>query len=62
LSAAIALAVLDTSGNVTDGTVAVRAQAGGLDDFATYPNGDVGWAYAWGSMSELKVVRVAGCQ
>jgi hypothetical protein len=58
----LSLATLDTTGTVVEGPVAVSAQAGGLDDFVTYPNGDVGWAYAWGELSSFQVVRVARCE
>ena len=44
------------------GHVVVSAQIGGLDDFVTYPNGDVGWAAAWDDMSTLQIVRVAACE
>jgi hypothetical protein len=58
----LSLAMLDTAGTVLEGPVAVSVQAGGLDDFATYPNGAVGWAYAWGDLSSLQVIRVARCE
>ena len=50
------------SGSIQEGPVVVGAQIGGLDDFATYPNGDVGWAAAWDDMSTLRIVRVAACE
>ncbi|MBN2360280.1 MAG: hypothetical protein JXR83_12580 [Deltaproteobacteria bacterium] len=34
---------------------------GAADDFATFDNGDAGWAYAWGDMTKLKIVRVPRC-
>jgi hypothetical protein len=44
----ITLAVLDTAGAILEGPVAVTAQIGGQDDFATFVSGDAGWAGAWG--------------
>jgi len=58
---ALTLATVDTSGNVVEGPAAVTARAGGQDDFATYPNGDVGWAFAWSNLSQLQVIRVTRC-
>ncbi len=58
----LALAVVDTAGSVLEGPVVVGAQAGGPDDFATYPGGDVGWAFAWGNLSNLQIMRVARCE
>ncbi|MBN1608900.1 MAG: hypothetical protein JW940_19895 [Polyangiaceae bacterium] len=58
----LTIAELDTNGSVTEGPVAITAQAGGLDDWATYPNGDVGWAYAWGDLSSLQIIRVMRCE
>jgi hypothetical protein len=58
----LTLAVVDTSGNVVEGPVAISAQAGGLDDFASYPNGDAGFAYAGDGASSLEVTRVARCE
>jgi hypothetical protein len=58
----ITLATVDSAGTVLEGPALTTAQAGGQDDFATYPNGDVGWAYAWGDLTYLQVVRVVRCQ
>ena len=58
----LTLAVVDTAGSVLEGPVVIGAQAGGFDDFAAYPSGDVGWAYAWGDLSNLQVMRVARCE
>ena len=58
---ALTLATVDTVGNVVEGPVPVTVQAGGQDDFATYPNGDVGWSFAWGDLSKLQVIRVVQC-
>ncbi len=41
---------------------AIEAQIGAHDDFATLPGGDVGWAFAWGDLTELKIVRVRWCE
>jgi hypothetical protein len=30
-------------------------------DFASYPNGDVGWAFAWTDMATIKIMRVLRC-
>ena len=40
----------------------VGARAGGREDFAAYPNGDVGWAFAWDDLSILQIMRVARCE
>jgi hypothetical protein len=37
-------------------------ECGARNDFATWPNGDAGWAYAWGDPSRLQVVRVSRCE
>ena len=58
----LTLAVVNTTGAVLEGPVVVSAQAGGFDDFATYPSGDVGWAYAWGDLSNLQVMRLTRCE
>jgi hypothetical protein len=55
------LAMLDTAGAIVEGPVAVDAQIGGQDDFATFANGDAGWAGAWDDLGAIKVVRVARC-
>lgn len=57
----LSIATVSTSGAITEGPVAVSARVGALDDFATYPNGDVGWAYAWSDLSKLQVTRVTRC-
>ena len=57
----LTIATLDMSGSIIEGPVAISAQLGGLDDFATYPNGDVGWAFSEGD-STLQVARVAACE
>lgn len=41
---------------------AVDAQIGAHDDFVALPGGDVGWAFAWGDLTELKIVRVRWCE
>jgi hypothetical protein len=58
----LSLATLDTAGSILEGPVVVSAQIGGLDDFVTYPNGDIGWAAAWDDMSTLQIVWVAACE
>lgn len=59
---AINLAVIDTTGKVVEPATVTTARAGGQDDFATFANGDAGWAGAWDDLNQLKVVRVARCQ
>jgi hypothetical protein len=58
----LTLAVIDTSGNIVEGPSQISAEAGGLDDFASYANGDVGWAFAADGASSLQVVRVTRCE
>jgi hypothetical protein len=55
-------AVVDPSGTVLLGPEVLAAQVAERDDFINFANGDVGWAYAWGTMSELKIVRLTYCQ
>jgi hypothetical protein len=59
---ALQIAVSDEWGGLSQGPVALTAEIGPRDDMVTLANGDVAWAYAWGSMDELKVVRVALCE
>ena len=59
---ALTLAALDTNGAIVEGPVSISARAGGLDDFATYPNGDAGWAFAEDGATTLQVARVTRCE
>ncbi len=54
------IASIDTAGAITEAAVATTASIGGQDDFATWANGDAGWAF--GSQMLIRVVRVARCQ
>ena len=57
------LAVLDgATGEITDGPVEVGAPIDVFQDFVSYPNGDVGWAWAANDSNELTVVRVQSCR
>jgi len=58
----LTLAVVDTAGTFLEGPVVVGARAGGRDDFAAYPSGDVGWAHAWDDLSTLQIMRLARCE
>lgn len=55
------LARLDLSGNLLGASEVIAVQFSASDDFITYASGDVGWAYVWGTVSELKLVRVRRC-
>jgi len=57
------LARLDSAGSMTGAPEVVSVQFAGTagaqrNNFFNYSNGDAGWVWAWGSMNELKVVRV----
>lgn len=56
------LMTVDYSGTALEGPTTIAAQFADRDDFTTFANGDAGWAYAWGDMGQLKIVRVAGCE
>lgn len=56
------LAVVAASGAILEGPADVAAESGARNDFVTWPNGDAGWAYAWGDTSRLQVVRVSRCE
>jgi hypothetical protein len=58
----VMIASIDTTGAIVEAPVATMAQIGGQDDFATWANGDAGWAAAWSDSMLLRVVRVARCQ
>ena len=57
----LTLATVDTAGTILEGPAAVTARIGALDDLVTYPNGDVGWAFAWSNLAQLQVMRVPRC-
>lgn len=59
---AVNLAVVDTAGKVVEAATPTMARIGGQDDFATFANGDAGWAAAWDDLAQLRVVRVANCK
>ena len=52
----------DGAGNILLGPETVTAAVAHRGDFANFSNGDVGWAHAWGTMTELNVVRVRYCE
>ena len=54
-------ALVDPAGTVLLGPEVLPAQVAERDDFVNLANGDVGWAHAWGTMSELKIVRLVYC-
>lgn len=58
----LTLAVIDTAGSIVEGPVETATQIGGQDDFATFANGDAGFAAAWDDLGLLRVVRVARCE
>jgi len=60
--AAHVLTVVSASGGAVEGPVPIDAQFAEKDDFITWPGGDVGWAYAWGDMTQLRIVRVSLCE
>ncbi len=49
---------VDLDGNPQGPPEMVDVHAGPVNDFITYPNGDIGWAYAWDDMTQLKIVRI----
>jgi hypothetical protein len=54
-------AVVDTSGNILEGPVALTGVSfNDHDDFVTFANGEVGWA--WGEGATLNIARVRLCQ
>jgi hypothetical protein len=55
-------AVVSTSGSMLMGPESIPAEAGLATDLIQFSSGDVGWAYAWQDLSELKIVRVRLCQ
>jgi len=59
---ALTLAVVARDGAIVEGPATVDAHIGARDDMVALPGGDVGWAYAWDTMSELKVARVRYCE
>ncbi len=56
------IGVIDSTGTFLEGPVAIEARIADRDDMVGHADGDVGWAFAWGSSSELKVVRVLYCE
>jgi hypothetical protein len=56
------LAVVSESGGMVEGPVSIDAQFAEKDDFIAWPGGDAGWAYAWGDMTQLRIVRVSRCE
>jgi hypothetical protein len=58
----VTLAVIDKTGAVVEAAAATTARIGGQDDFATFANGDAGWAGAWDDLTQIRVVRVAQCK
>lgn len=58
--AAVTIASVDTAGAIVEQPVATTAIIGGQDDFASWPDGDAGWA--WGADMVVHLVRVTRCQ
>jgi hypothetical protein len=56
------LAIVDSDGTYEAGPISTTAQFADRDDFVNFANGDVGWAFSWGSSTELKIVRVVYCE
>jgi hypothetical protein len=50
--------LVDIDGNFKTQAEQINVKAGPVDDFRSFPNGDVGWAYAWDNMNSLKVMRI----
>ena len=48
----------DADGNALADAESLNVHAGPVNDMKVFPNGDIGWAWAWGSMDRLKVVRI----
>jgi hypothetical protein len=55
------LAIVSPSGAIVEGPIDIAAQFSDGDDFVSFPDGDVGWAGAWGSRDQLQVMRVRYC-
>ena len=51
-----------TTGEIIDGPISIEPRFGERGDFASWPGGDVAWAYSWDDTTTLKVVRVSWCQ
>ena len=54
--------LLDRDLNPIGQTEALPVKFGPLDDFKSFPNGDVVWGYAWTDLTRLKILRLAYCQ
>jgi hypothetical protein len=53
------IAVLDKeTGEMTRGPVPVEAGIDQFQEFVSYPNGDVGWAWGENGASEIRIVRI----
>jgi hypothetical protein len=61
-SSSVVATIVDSGGNAVYEAEELQVEARPRDTFVTYPNGDVGWAWAWGDTSQLKIVRVANCE
>jgi len=49
---------VDIDGNHLGQEEIVNVKAGPIDDFKLYENLDIGWAFAWGDMNKLKIMRI----
>ncbi len=56
------MARMDRTGTLLEQPVEIQAEAGQPNDMINFSNGDVGWAYAWGDRTRLKIVRVRYCE
>jgi hypothetical protein len=54
-------AVVDPTGKRLEGPTDLGVTIGPRDDLMNLPNGDIAWAYAWGDLHNLRIVRVAFC-
>jgi hypothetical protein len=49
---------VDIEGNQLGQEEVINVKAGPIDDFKLYENLDIGWAFAWGDMNKLKIMRI----
>jgi len=48
----------DAEGNALADAESLNVHAGPVNDMKVFPNGDIGWAWVWGTTDRLKVVRI----
>jgi len=49
---------IDAEGNALADAELLNVHAGPVNDMKVFPNGDIGWAWLWGTTDRLKVVRI----